>query len=65
MARVTISQHSGNATTPVSQHNGITDLGRAAGGGGAYTELTQHTGNAGTPADSHSGVTGYTEVTAH
>lgn len=65
MARVVISQHSGNATTPVSQHTGITDLGRAAGGGGAYTELTQHTGNTGTPVDSHAAIGTYTEVTAH
>lgn len=60
----TISQHSGNGTTPVSGHSGISDLGRAAGGGGAYTEVTQHTGNTGTPVEQHP-ATGYTQVQAH
>lgn len=61
----TIAQHSYSSATPVTQHNGITDVGRVSGAVAGYTEVTAHSGNTGTPVSAHSGVAGCTEVSAH
>jgi hypothetical protein len=58
-----ISQHTGNGTTPVSAHHGVSNTNDDSGA--AYTEISGHSGGAATPVDAHSGVTGYTEVKAN